>query len=60
MERDDFERLSEAAAKLKETANGEFIDSVLQVSMDSMNFEDHVLVNMIFFAKATYLLDVYT
>ena len=60
MERDDFERLSEAAAKLKETANGEFIDSVLQVSMDSMNFEDHVLVNMIFVAKATYLLDVYT
>ena len=33
MERDDFERLSEAAAKLKETANGEFIDSVLQVSI---------------------------
>ena len=29
-------------------------------TMDSMNFEDHVLVNMIFVAKATYLLDVYT
>ena len=33
MEREDFERLSEAAGKLDETANGEFIDSVLQVSI---------------------------
>ena len=29
-------------------------------TMDGMNFEDHVLVNLIFFVKATYLLDVYT
>ena len=33
LEREDFERLSEAAGKLDETANGEFIDSVLQVSI---------------------------
>ena len=33
MEREDFEMLSEAAGKLDETANGEFIDSVLQVSI---------------------------
>ena len=33
MEREDYQRLSEAARKLDEAANGEFIDSVLQVSI---------------------------